>query len=395
MGAGFLVVAKMILAVSKSAAIWSPLQGRKGGVFFLVGELEPINHVDAPIRPLGEVFFSRQLWRASPDGFRLSWFVIASPPIPQIVHGETGLIFLRQSDSIIITVCQMHVEATGPEWIRPKESSMCMTLRVRDRGRRDSGKRKRVIWSEFLEWVWGPTKNQPQPQPPTESPTTLRCRAFSHPVIAQLRKRPKGGNWCHEIGWNSLFWMCRHHWCLRGAQVVLRHRRTTEFCRFKLRISQRLASVNVVAVDRHRRIAVWVCFLRTLQCFVHMCTLMASFRLEMKMLPVVAAYTKLLLLLRCQPHAIYSMVTLPFFAYNLIRLQGLFIFGLQKWLNSPTGGSKRPMPHATRPPASRAEEAISDRQHLLAAAFEITPRSPKEAKEGNCFNRCPKYIRVS
>lgn len=92
-------------------------------------------------------------------------------------------------------------------------------------------------------------------------------------------------------------------------------------------LSQRLASVNVVAVDRHRRIAVWVCFLRTLQCFVHMCTLMASFRLEMKMLPVEAAYTKeLLLLLRCQPHAIYSMVTLPFFAYNLIRLQGLFYF---------------------------------------------------------------------
>ena len=141
-------------------------------------------------------------------------------------------------------------------------------------------------------------------------------------------------------------------------------------------LSQRLASVNVVAVDRHRRIAMWVCFLRTLQCFVHMCTLMASFRLEMKMFPVEAAYTKeLLLLLRCQPHAIYLMVTLPFCAYNLIRLQGLFIFGIQKWLNSPTGGSKRPMPHATRPPASRAEEAISDRQHLLAAALEITQRS--------------------
>lgn len=103
---------------------------------------------------------------------------------------------------------------------------------------------------------------------------------------------------------------------------------------------------------------------------------MASFRLEMKTLPFEAAYTKeLLLLLRCQPHVIYLMVTLPFCAYNLIRLQGLFIFGIQKWLNSPTGGSKRPMPHATRPPASRAEEAISDRQHLLAAALEITQRS--------------------
>ena len=46
-------------------------------------------------------------------------------------------------------------------------------------------------------------------------------------------------------------------------------------------------------------------------------------------------------------------------------IEGPFFFPFQNWLNSPTGGSKRPMPHATRPPASRAEEAIAVRQHLL------------------------------
>lgn len=144
-------------------------------------------------------------------------------------------------------------------------------------------------------------------------------------------------------------------------------------------------------LDRHRRIAVWVLlspYITVLCTYVHLDGLVPA-RNENAPRPgcvhegaagfcCAASLTQSTqygghIALLCMQ---FDTVTGPF-----------FIFGIQKWLNSPTGGSKRPMPHATRPPASRAEEAISDRQHLLA---EINHRSPEEAKEGNCFNRCPK-----
>lgn len=55
---------------------------------------------------------------------------------------------------------------------------------------------------------------------------------------------------------------------------------------------------------------------------------MASFRLEMKMLPVQAAYTKeLLLLLRCQPSRnLLNGVTLPLLCMQFDTVTGPFYF---------------------------------------------------------------------